>query len=156
MWIERRSPPAAAVCYDATVSGDAKLLGLEVIVGRIDDALPVLTEGFGWTVAYDGESGDVAGRVVVLDAGTVTVTLLEPADSGPGLLSDRSPRVSQIVVGGAGDAAVSTVDRLVALGLPSHGIDAARRFVPPEVVAGVLGFETAFTVQVVDEPPAAE
>lgn len=141
------------MCYDATVTGRANLLGLEIIVSRIDDALTVLTEGLGWSVAYDGESADVAGRVVVLDAGTVTVTLLEPSDSGPGLLSNRTPRLSQLVVGGEIDLASAALARLGASGLPSQAIDSTRRYVPPEAIVGVLGLDTALTVQVVTESP---
>ncbi|MEM9042291.1 MAG: hypothetical protein AAGD33_20595 [Actinomycetota bacterium] len=112
-----------------------------------------MTEGLGWSVAYDGESADVAGRVVVLDAGTVTVTLLEPSDSGPGLLSNRTPRLSQLVVGGEIDLASAALARLGASGLPSQAIDSTRRYVPPEAIVGVLGLDTALTVQVVTESP---
>lgn len=139
------------LCYDPNMNGDANVLGVELVVGRIDDALPIVTDALGWTVVYDGPSGDVAGRTVVLDAGSITVTLLEPRDHGPGILSNRTPRLTQLVVGGEAADAEITVDRLVALGLPTQSAGPTRRFVPPEAMVGVLGIETALMVQAIGE-----
>lgn len=123
----------------------AKLVGLELIVRRIDLVLDVFVSGLGWTVAYDGPAAEVPGRAVVLDAGEIAVTLLEPADHGDGVLPDRTPRLSQLVVGDA-DAG-SVVASLTELGIPTHGAGPHRRFVPPEAVEGLLGFETALMIQ---------
>lgn len=133
------------------VKAPANLVGIELIVRRIDSAVVVFVDAFGWEVVYDGPAAETNGRAVVLDAGAVAVTLLEPADAGEDLLADRSPRLTQIVVGGsdAGEA----VDRLTALGLPTRGAGPGRRFVPPEAVEGLLGFETALMVNQIDDSP---
>lgn len=128
------------------MTAETNVVGLEFIVRRLSDAVNVFCDAFGWKVVFRGPSGEVAGEVAVLDAGSITVTLLEPADHGPGLLSDRTPRLSQLVVGGPPDDTAAAVDRLVRLGLPTHAGGPGRRFVPPEVVTGVLGFETAVMV----------
>lgn len=127
----------------------AKLVGIELIVRRIDSVRETFVGAFGWEVVYDGPAAETNGRAVVFDAGDIAVTLLEPAESGDGLLGDRTPRLAQIVVGGAD--ADGVVDCLTALGIPTHGAGPGRRFVPPEAVEGLLGFETALMVHHVDE-----
>ncbi|BAN00696.1 VOC family protein [Ilumatobacter coccineus] len=128
-----------------------KLVGLELIVRRIDSVIDVFTESFGWEVAYDGPARDARGRAVVFDAGDVAITLLQPDEDGDDILADRTPRLSQLVVGGADPNGI--VDRLTELGIPTHGAEPGRRFVPPEAVEGLLGFETALMIQeVVDDP----
>jgi hypothetical protein len=127
------------------------VVGLEILVHRIDDAVPVFVEAFGWELLYRGPSGEITGERAVLDAGSITVTLLEPAEAGPKLLSDRAPRVTQLVLGGDTAEIAAATARLSGLGLPTHSGGPGRRFVPPEAVAGVLGFETAFMLQEIDD-----
>lgn len=140
------------------VEQQPKLVGLELIVRRIDSVIDVFTESFGWAVAYDGPAGDARGRAVVFDAGAVAITLLQPDEHGDDILADRTPRLSQLVVGGSDPDGI--VDRLTELGIPTHGAGPGRRFVPPEAVDGLLGFETALMIQeVVDDsidPAVAE
>jgi hypothetical protein len=127
------------------------VVGLEILVSRIDDAVAVFVDAFGWDVVFRGPSGEISGERAVLDAGSITVTLLEPAEHGPKLLSDRAPRVTQLIVGGDADEMAAATDRLTGLGLPTHSGGPGRRFVPPEAVAGVLGFETALMLQEIDD-----
>lgn len=133
------------------------VVGLEILVRGIDEALPALVDGLGWEVVYRGPSGDVAGERVVLDAGSITVTLLQPAASGDAVLSERTPRVTQIVVGGPPDDVANVDQRLGGLGVPTHDGGPGRRFVPPEVAAGLLGFETALMLQqIVDDADSGQ
>lgn len=127
------------------------VVGLEILVSRIDDAVAVFVDAFGWEVVFRGPSGEISGERAVLHAGSIVVTLLEPAVDGPKLLADRAPRVTQLVVGGDERQMAAVTERLSGLGLPTHSGGPGRRFVPPEAVAGVLGFETALMLQQVDE-----
>ena len=111
----------------------------------------MMVDGFGWELVFRGPTAEFNGERAVLDAGTITVTLLEPANSGDRLVSDRTPRVTQFVVGGDDAETAALTNRLTALGLPTHEAGPGRRFVPPEVIGGVLGFETAVVVQSIDD-----
>lgn len=126
------------------------VVGLELIVERLAAAVDVFTDAFGWEVVFTGRSGEVAGDVAVLDAGSIMVTLLCPDDHGPDMLSDREPRLSQLIVGGDAAQVAGAVDRLVRLGLPTRTAGPERRFVPPEAAAGVVGFETALMLHVTE------
>ena len=137
--------------YDRRMFDTTNVVGLEILVSRIDDAVAVFVEAFGWEVVFRGPSGEISGERAVLDAGSIVVTLLEPAVDGPKLLADRAPRVTQLVVGGDERQMAAVAERLTGLGLPTHSGGPGRRFVPPEAVAGVLGFETALMLQQVDE-----
>lgn len=133
------------------MSDPINVVGLEILVARIDDAIAVMTEGFGWDLVFRGPAGEVDGERAVLDAGSITVTLLEPLEHGSKIVADREPRVTQIIVGDEASRLALTAARLMGLGLPTHSGGPGRRYVPPEAVAGVLGFETAFMLQEVDD-----
>lgn len=139
------------VWYDQLMFDTTNVVGLELLVSGIDDAIAVFVDAFGWELVFRGPSGEVSGERAVLDAGSITVTLLQAADHGPKLLSDRAPRLTQIVVGGDAAEIAAADERILGLGLPSHSGGPGRRFIPPEAMAGVLGFETAVMLQEIDD-----
>ncbi|MFK7919247.1 MAG: VOC family protein [Ilumatobacter sp.] len=139
------------------MSTQVNVVGLEFVVERIDAALDYFVGVLGWQVAFRGESGEVAGDVVVLDGGNVAVTLLEPYDSGAGMLGDRTPRLTQVVLGSSVGVVDAAIDRSRQAGVAVHGGAGGaggaggRSFIPPEVVEGILGFEAALTFGVVGD-----
>jgi len=88
----------------------------------------------------------VAGEMAVVTDGRIAVTLLQPATDGGGtVLSDRTPRLSQLIFGAAADALTTSRDAALDAGLsvtPSNN----GFFIIPEVIEGVLGLETAVVV----------
>jgi catechol 2,3-dioxygenase-like lactoylglutathione lyase family enzyme len=140
-------------------------IGIELVVDDLDRALELFGTLLGLPVVSSGPAALVAGRVAVLDAGTVAITLLEPADDGPGpLLPDRTPRLTQLILGVPDTADVAALaGRLVGAGL-AIGSDGDRTcYVLPQEVAAMLGQHVAVVTTVVDvdggpapDPSAAE
>lgn len=133
------------------MADQVKVVGLELVVSGIDSSLDYFVDVLGWEVAFRGDAPNVAGEVVVLDGGNIAVTLLQPADSGPGMMGDRSPRLAQIVLGSSDDVVAAAIERSRHAGVAVHDGPGGRNFVPPEVVEGILGFETALTFNVVGD-----
>jgi len=125
------------------VAHRTNVIGLEILVPRLADALTFFVDALGFDLAYRGPARDVSGEAAVLDGGTIAVTLLEPAESGPGLLSDRTPRVTQLVFGAAGESVLALAERMQSAGVATREHSDGRVFVPPDVAAGILGFEVA-------------
>ena len=119
------------------------VIGLEILVPQLADALSFFVEVLGFDLAYRGPARDVNGEAAVLDGGTIAVTLLEPAESGPGVLSDRTARVTQVVFGTPGESVLALAERLQSAGVATRALADGRVFVPPEMAEGILGFEMA-------------
>lgn len=139
------------------MSRDVTVFGLEILVPGINEATAFLSGVLGLPVVHRGPAEDGSGEIAVLDAGGLALTLVEAADSGPTVIVDRSPRLTQIVFNVAADDAVTWQERIAERGVPVRAAGPGRFFVPPEVAAGILGVDTALTFTVVDgddDPPA--
>jgi catechol 2,3-dioxygenase-like lactoylglutathione lyase family enzyme len=126
----------------------SQLIGVELIVEDLDRAIELFTDVLGLEVVSEGPSATIVGRVAVIDAGAVAVTLLEPSSSGPGhVLAERSPRLSQLVFGvPEGDDAGLLLDRSVEAGLAAQIMGPGTFYLSPESVSGALGQRTAVVV----------
>jgi catechol 2,3-dioxygenase-like lactoylglutathione lyase family enzyme len=124
------------------------LIGVELIVEDLDRAVELFTGVLGLEVVSAGPSATVVGRMAVVDAGPIAVTLLEPASAGPGhVLAERSPRLSQLVFGVADvDSAAVLLDGVMEAGLAAQVTGPGTFYVSPESVAGALGQRTAVVV----------
>jgi len=127
------------------------VIGLEFVVSGINEALAFCVDVLGFELVYRGPARGVAGTSAVLDAGSITITLLEPAHEGPGLIADRSPRLSQLVLGGPTDDLAEVREAVHDAGVPTKDYSDGRYFVAPEVTAGILGFETALMFTPIEE-----
>ncbi len=122
------------------------LLGFELIVADLDRALALFVDLFGFEVHQRGSSDLVAGDMAIVTDGRFAITLLQPTTEGDApILPDRTPRLSQLVLG-AGTVAIDHVTEAVvesglAITPTSRGF-----FMKPESIAGVLGIETAIVV----------
>jgi catechol 2,3-dioxygenase-like lactoylglutathione lyase family enzyme len=133
------------------VETEITLLGLELLVADIDTALALFHGALGLELVERRTSDDPAGEVAVLAIGDAALTLLAPSAAGPGrVLDNRTPRVTQVFLGVAPDAVAATAESLAAHGAAVHVVDALRCFVPPAVVEGATGIDTALTVVGVD------
>lgn len=120
------------------------MVGLEVLVDDLDRAVALWVDVMGFELADGGPSPHIEGRLAIVSDGRFAVTLLEPADAGPGtVLADRTPRLSQIVLTSPNPDAIA--GRAVEIGL-SVVPTAAGFFLAPEAVAGALGAEVAIVV----------
>jgi len=120
------------------------LVGIELLVTEIDAALVLLEGAFGLDVVERHNSTDPAGEIAVLDAGGVTITLLQAADHGPGyVLPRREPRVTQLVFGVPGDDAGAMRMAVGESGVPTLSLGDGGFYVPPTGGEGLFGFEIA-------------
>ncbi len=120
------------------------MAGIEVLVGDLDRAIALWVDVLGFELVDSGPASHIEGRFAVVTDGRLAVTLLEPADAGPGtVLADRTPRLSQIVL--TDPAPDAPAGRAVEAGL-SVVPTADGFFLAPEVVAGALGPEVAVVV----------
>lgn len=133
------------------MSAACQFIGLELIVDDLDRALALFTDALGWSLAHRGPSATVVGEMAVVTDRSVAITLLRPADRGPGsVLADRSPRLSQLILGASPEVLERHAGAASELGLsvvPSDG----GFFVTPESVVGALGQEVAIVVTAADE-----
>ena len=129
--------------------------GIELLVSGINVALDFFHGVLGFPVVWHGQAADAVGEAVVLDAGTIALTLFEPRVDTAALDSvvpDRSARLSQIVVGGSGDSIRDAVDRVLNGGISIQEMTDGRSFVPPAVFEGVVGFPTTLMLTPLDDP----
>lgn len=131
--------------YDTCVSPPPNVVGFELIVGRLSDALGFFADTLGLPVVHRGAAPEANGEIAVLDAGGVALTLFEPSDEGTMVVADRTPRLSQVVFGVSEDGVGLHLDAIVERGVSVHAIDEGRFFVPPDVAEGIVGFRTALT-----------
>lgn len=129
------------------------VIGIELLVTRIDAALMTFTEGLGCELAFRGPSPDVDAEVAVLDAGSITITLICPTATGRMPIPDQQPRLSQLVFGAAAADLSDVASALRSLGLGVAGDETTRVYVPPSVAEGVVGASTAVVVSAFDASP---
>ncbi len=127
------------------------VVGVELLVPSLDEALTFFEGVLGLPVVHRGPAGHAPGEVAVLDGGAVAITLFEPSASGDGVLADRSPRFSQLVLGGSPGAFDRANASIVDAGVSLRRVDDAGTFVPPEAAEGILGFQAAIAVRSIDD-----
>ncbi len=133
------------------MSNSTRAIGLELIVDDLDRAIELFTEVLGLPLLSRTPSELVLGEVAVVDAGSVVISLLQPASSGEGsLLAERAPRLSQLIFDADDLAAVR--ERSIERGLSVAPTDAKRFHLSPESVQGALGQPVAIVMARVDEP----
>ena len=131
----------------------AKLVGFELIVPNLTAALALFVDALGLDLVDRRASTDPSGEIAVLAIGDAAITLLEPAEHGPGnVLPKRDPRLSQIVLGVASDELDGLAEHVVEAGIPVQAVDTTRCFLPPVAMRGFLGISTAV---VLTAPPAS-
>ena len=136
--------------------GAVNVIGIEVLVSRLNDAVDYLSGVLGFPVVWRGPAHDASGDMAVLDGGPIAITLFEPTadtDDLRSIVPDRTPRLSQIVVGASDDVVAAAIDRTTDAGVSVQRIDAERSFVPPAVFEGVLGFPTTLMFTSLPEEP---
>jgi|GEM_PF-2876258 len=127
------------------------LLSIELIVENLERAVELFHGVLGMDVLSRGPSALVRGEMATVDAGGCVITLLEPASSGDGtILSERTPRLSQIVLASGTETTQSLRHGAVAAGLAVVPLDGAAFYVTPEAAAGALGQSVAVVVTAVD------
>lgn len=131
---------------------ELSLIGIELVVADLDRALELFGGVLGLDVLHRGPSALVAGELATIDAGALVITLLQPAASGEGtVLAERTPRLSQLVMGtGASDDAATVLERSVQAGLSAMPSDAGHFHISPESVEGAIGQPVAVVVTRVD------
>ena len=129
------------------MTNEVSVAGVELLVAGLDDAITFFSDVLGMPVVHRGPAGHAPGEVAVIDGGGIAITLFEPAASGDGVLADRTPRFSQLVLGGPPEACDRANAAIVQAGVPLHRADEAGVFVPPEAALGILGFNAAIAVR---------
>lgn len=130
----------------AVVKNRIDFLGIELIVTDIDRAVALFVDLLGFEVHQRGDSELVAGEIAVVTDGHIAITLLEPTTEGTApILPDRTPRLSQLILGADAAELDEVTEAIVEAGLAltptSNGF-----YLKPEGVGGVLGIETAVVV----------
>lgn len=131
------------------VSGP-NLVGVELIVAQIDAALALFVDALGLELVERRASTDPVGEIALVAAGDAVITLLAPADKGPGfVLSDREPRLSQIVLATPSAGVAELASRVTEAGVPVQTTSETSFFVTPSGCKGALGAKTAVVVTAV-------
>lgn len=128
---------------------DVKLVSLELIVADLDAALALWTDVLHFELVDRAPTETIAGEIAIVTDGHLAITLLRPADAGPGhVLHDRTPRLSQIVLQSTdvADLARSVSEAGLAVSPTATGF-----YVTPESVGGALGSEVAVVVADADD-----
>ena len=122
------------------------------MVADLGRSLELFCDVLGFELLQRGPSEHVAGEFATVDAGRVVLTLLAPASSGEGaVLAERTPRLSQLVVGAGGvEATAAALDRSVRAGLSAVPSSDHRFHVTPEAIDGALGLPVAVVVTTVE------
>lgn len=121
-----------------------KLVGCELIVADLDDALTLLVDVLGLELVERRVSDDPQGELAVLAIGDAAITLLAPAAEGPGkILGEREPRLAQVILGVPEGSNVGFVEQIAESGFSVQVVDERRCFVPPGSARGALGVNTA-------------
>ena len=123
---------------------EVSVVGIELLVDRLDRALDFFHGILGYEVVHRGDSHDADGEIAIVDAGNIAIVLFRPADDGPRVIADRSPRVSQLLFAADGDELPAWRKRIAEHGI-STGAAGDRFFVPPDISAGLVGFDVSLT-----------
>jgi catechol 2,3-dioxygenase-like lactoylglutathione lyase family enzyme len=128
-------------------------LGIELVVDDLDRAVEMFTDVVGCELISRGPSQLITGEMAVIDAGAFVISLLCPAASGPGtILSERTPRLSQIMFGSADSSVVDAArERSIEAGAATSDGGEGRFHLTPECVEGALGIPVALVVTTVAE-----
>lgn len=122
------------------------LLGLEMIVDDLDRSVALFVDLLGFELHDRRRSEIVAGDVAVVTDGRLAITLLQPTTAGDApILADRTPRLSQFVLGADSGDIDRRIEPIVEAGL-TVSPTANGFYVTPESVAGALGIDTAIVV----------
>jgi catechol 2,3-dioxygenase-like lactoylglutathione lyase family enzyme len=124
------------------------LVAIEVVVLDLETALAFFGSTLGMPVVHRGPALDTAGELAVVDAGGIAVTLLAPVADGDDVLSDRTPRFTQLVFATPDVARLR--HRIEQRGIGVEATGPERAFVPPQAAEGVIGPHVALTFTVVD------
>lgn len=136
---------------NAVVRPQAGVVSIELVVEDLDRSLELLTGVLGLELLWRGPSALVTGEMATVDAGGCLLTLLEPASSGEGtILAERTPRLSQLVVGASPADVVRLHEAAVTAGL-ACAPSGRGFFVTPESAVGALGQPVAVVVTPVEE-----
>lgn len=122
-----------------------KLLGVELLVESIERAVEILVNVLGGELVQRESASALSGQMAMVRLDTLLLTVVEPSSYGPGpILADRSPRMTQLVLGESGIGAVAERHHLVTeAGLATSRLGDTGFFITPESVAGALGFPLA-------------
>jgi hypothetical protein len=124
----------------------ARILGLELIVEDVGRATALFVDVLGFELQRTGRFGLFAGAVAVVTDGSIVITLLQPTTDGDEpVLPDRSPRLSQLVLGALSGSTEEEIQRVAESGL-SVAPTSQGYYLTPESVGGALGIETAIVV----------
>lgn len=126
------------------------IIGLELLVENLRAAVDVLSRALGCELVWEGRSADIDADAAVLDAGAITITLLEATSTGGVPLPDSTPRLTQLVFGGAAESTEESIRVLQSLGVSVAGRGSNRPHVPPGVARGILGSATALVLTTVE------
>ncbi len=122
------------------------LLGLELIVEDLERALALFVDLLDFEVHQRGVSDSVSGKIAIVTDGRIALTLLEPTTEGDApILPDRTPRLSQLIMGADPEQLDGVTEAMVEAGLAVTPTDSGF-YLKPEAVGGVLGVETAVVV----------
>lgn len=122
------------------------VIGLEIVVPGISDAAAFFEEVLGWAVVHRGAAEHAPGEVAVVDGGSIALTLFQPATDETNAISDVSPRVTQLVLGGSSANVAARVGAIRDAGLPVTDTRVSS-FIPPNAAEGIFGFPIAVSLQ---------
>lgn len=131
---------------------------MELLVESIDRAVEILVNVLGGELLQRETASALSGQMAMVRLDTLLFTLVEPSSYGPGpILADRTPRVTQLVLGETGATAVAKRHQTVTdAGLATSAFGRGGFFITPESVAGALGFPLAIVCTDFDESIDAE
>lgn len=122
------------------------VIGFELIVDDLSRALALFVDVLGLEVYDQGKSEMFEGDMAVVTDGNIAITLMAPATSGDGpVLPDRTPRLSQLIVGGDDASTAGALARAAEAGLAISRTENGS-FLSPESIGGALGIETAIVL----------
>lgn len=129
-----------------TVGDTAQVLGLELIVEDIDRATALFVDVLGFELQQRDRFELFAGEMAVVTDGSIAITLLQPTtDGNEAVLPDRTPRLSQLVIGNVPGTQPPDVEQAAGSGL-SIVPTSSGFYVTPESAEGALGLKTAIVV----------
>ncbi len=133
---------------------DTNIVGLEILVPSIEDALTLFVDTLGFSLAHRGPAPNVSAETAVLDGGTIALTLIQPVESDGPAFPDPLPRLSQLIIAVENVPAASAV--VARAGLPMQVVDESNAFVPPGAMEGVVGFPMALVLRAGGETGSTE
>ncbi len=137
---------SANLSQSVIVKSGINFLGLELIVTDIDRAVALFVDLLGFELHQRDESDLVAGDVAIVTDGRIAITLLAPTTQGTApVLPDRTPRLSQLILGADPSGVDALTEAIVEAGL-AMAPTTTGFYMKPEGIGGVLGIETAIVV----------